>query len=283
MSQGTNFFPDRSRTAVSTLHEWTRHEDVSDRLFMARIPTINFPATTRGDTNTALLLPEPPLSPKSVTSIVPFSPSSISGASAEHAVQSSPSDAGETTYSAGDSSLPGMTSSSTIQTISELGDVEMAPIQGVLQLIPDGVEVDRNTLPSPTFKCRFWFLNCSYATPNEAEWKTHNLAHFHGNQPPRGSTCPLCDMTFNIPDPLVSWAANMSHLAQHFKEGLTLATGRPDFVLFKHLWSQRIICDVDYQELMGNYHLRHGRRPYVVMERRDRRERRGLPMPQSRM
>jgi hypothetical protein len=97
-------------------------------------------------------------------------------------------------------------------------------------------------------------------------------------------TCPLCDMTFNIPDPNVSWAANMSHLLQHFRIGDTMASATPEYVLVRHLWSKRVISDADYQELVGYGTYRgRGKKPYLIIEGRDRRERRGYALPQSRM
>lgn len=53
-------------------------------------------------------------------------------------------------------------------------------------------------------------------------------------------------------------------MAEHTRNGQRLATSRPDFHLFKYLWQQRVINDTDYQELMGNYHLDHGPRPFVL-------------------
>lgn len=155
------------------------------------------------------------------------------------------------------------------------------PVQGTLQLVPDGDTIDLSTIPPPTLTCRFWFLNCPYASNDELEWREHNLAHFHGHVPPLSMTCPLCDMTFNIPDPSISWAANMSHLIQHFKTGDSLVDATPEYVLIRHLWSKRIISDADYQELVS--YGRRERRAYLVVEGRDRRERRGFAGPQSRM
>jgi hypothetical protein len=189
----------------------------------------------------------------------------------------------ETLLSANPSSIVSWTTSSTASTISELEHVGQAPIQGVLQLVPDGDGIEPTTIPPPTFGCRFWFMNCRYASTNELEWKEHNLSHFRGHVPPQSNTCPLCDMTFNIPDPNVSWAANMSHLAQHFKDGETMAMTRPECALFRHLWAKRIICDADYQEMVSGCPLRYGDRPYIVSERRDPRERRGYTTPHSRI
>jgi hypothetical protein len=173
------------------------------------------------------------------------------------------------------------TTSSTIESTSDLDHIQHDPIQGALQLLPDRHVIDHSTIPPPMLTCRFWFLNCSYASHDEREWRDHNLAHFRGYIPPTSMTCPLCDMTFNIPDPYLSWAANMSHLIQHFKIGDSMQEALPEYVLVRHLWSKHIISDADYQELVS--FRRRREMPYVVFEGRDRRDRRGYAHPQSRI
>jgi len=72
-------------------------------------------------------------------------------------------------------------------------------------------------------------------------------------------------------------------MAEHMRNGQTLATSRPDFHLFKYLWQQRVINDIDYQELMGNYHLEHAPRSFVLTNgpNRLRRQERLRPVPQA--
>lgn len=181
---------------------------------------------------------------------------------------------------ASDSALS-WTTSSTIETTSDLDHMQHVPIQGAPQLLPDRHILDHSTIPPPMLTCRFWFLECSYTSHDEREWRDHNLAHFRGHMPPASMTCPLCDMTFNIPNPGLSWAANMSHLIQHFKIGDSLEEAMPEYVLIRHLWSKHIISDADYQELVS--YRRRREMPYVAFEGRDRRNRRGYPSSQSRI
>lgn len=239
---------------------------------------------------------EPPLGTRSLISPVGIYASSSTsgggggggGSGKRHARKPRRSDSDNYTRSINDgllvddaASALSWTTSSTIDTTSELDHMHFDPIQGAVQLVPDGHVVEPSTISPPTLTCRFWFLNCPYASNNELEWREHNLAHLRGHVPPLSMTCPLCDMTFNIPDPNVSWAANMSHLVQHFKIGDTLSSAPPEYVLVRHLWSKRIISDADYQELVS--HRKRGKRPYLIIEGRDRRERRGYALPQSRM
>jgi hypothetical protein len=279
-------------SAASTLSEWTRHEDISDRLFNPRNTTIGLLETLAdAEGQMPRTLPEQTAPSRNMTSTIGSSASSASDKRrSRRDRRSNRSDIGdialstnETHLSADAPSLLSWTTSSTTPTISELDFIGLDPIQGALQLIPDGHLIEPTSIPLPTFSCRFWFLNCSYTSLSEAEWKEHNLAHFRGHVPPLSNTCPLCDMTFNIPDPNISWAANMSHLAQHFKAGDDMSAARPEYVLIRHLWSKRVICDADYQELVDTCPRRHREEPYVVLAGRDRRERRGYSMPQSRI
>ncbi|GME50424.1 hypothetical protein GTA08_BOTSDO07644 [Neofusicoccum parvum] len=105
----------------------------------------------------------------------------------------------------------------------------------------------------PVYECTFGFLGCRFFTAGDEEhWRTHNLSHFHGYAPPRQVECPLCDFGFeDARDGHRAWAARMSHLAAHMRLGQTLAASRPDFRLYQHLWSKRIIDDAEYKELRG--------------------------------
>lgn len=298
-SSDSGFSAHNLSTTVSILHQWTSHEDVSDRLFNPRsISTTPLGTYTEADHQMPRTAPEQALPQgSSSSSIGAYATTPIGSASGKRRSRRSKRSEPENfalstseTFLSDDDDAPSLlswTTSSTACTVSELGH-ESDPIQGVLQLVPDGDVIEATTLPPPIYSCRFWFLGCEYATTSEMEWKEHNLAHFWGHVPPHSNTCPLCDMTFNIPDPSVSWAANMSHLAQHFKVGDTMAAATPEYALVRHLWSKRIICDADYQELMGHRPARRSKggrdsHHYKVLEGRDRRERRGYYGPQSRM
>ncbi|OJD35601.1 zinc c2h2 [Diplodia corticola] len=127
-------------------------------------------------------------------------------------------------------------------------------VQGVRLLEPDadGVLVQPPPATTPVYECTFHFLACRFWTRDEADWRLHNLCHFHGNPPPRSVTCPLCDQWgFDGADGAAAWDARMSHLAAHVRMGATLATSRPDFKLFRYLWQKRIIDDAEYKELNG--------------------------------
>ncbi|KAF9639690.1 hypothetical protein BFW01_g11496 [Lasiodiplodia theobromae] len=126
-------------------------------------------------------------------------------------------------------------------------------VQGVRLLEPDvdGALVQPQVSTAPVYECTFNFLGCRFMTPDEADWRLHNLSHFHGNVPPRSVACPLCDFGFDADDGRTAWEARMSHLAAHVRMGETLATSRPDFKLFRYLWQKRIIDDAEYKELNG--------------------------------
>jgi len=260
------------RRAVSTLREWTQQTGVSDRLYSPLSTSQTNLAAASGIDFDFL---NPPQSPsKSEFSLAPWPTESVlSTASAEPPTLSIVS-SGETIRSEipavlphPPTSIPSLAdSSSPSNNLSEGLDVsEPIPIQGVQLLVPDGVEALEEEQPRPTFKCTFWFLNCHEVCANEDEWNTHCIVHFKGAKPPRSNTCPLCEAQFFDIDATESWKKRMTHLAEHMREGRSFALSRPEFPLFKYLWQQRIIGDVDYQELVGNYHLQHEPRPYVLL------------------
>lgn len=118
------------------------------------------------------------------------------------------------------------------------------------------LEQRQNDIRSPVFECCFWFLNCSYLSLDEEEWRTHCLSHFRGEEPPKSVKCPLCeDFEYTNLDGWHSWDRRMDHVAYHHSVlGETLRTSRPDFHLFQHLWQKRLIDDADLKELKGGNH-----------------------------
>ncbi|RDI84811.1 hypothetical protein Vi05172_g5266 [Venturia inaequalis] len=238
-------------------------------------------------------LPEPPRSPtKSASSSRStfYVNSSHSVASAELATSSFLSDETARSFPATPYALPTSTpelthSSTSLDSISEdAGSVDPIPRQGVQLLVPDGVEILQDGHHHrPSFQCSFWFLTCYFESTDEEEWKTHCLHHFKGARPPRSNQCLLCDTQFYDFDGNESWKRRMAHVAEHFRNGETLAASRPDFHLFKYLWQRRVINDIDYQELMGNYHLDRAPRPFVLTNgpSRVRRQDRLRPIPQA--
>lgn len=121
-------------------------------------------------------------------------------------------------------------------------------VDGVLERRP-------NQIRQPVFECSFWFLSCSYISHDQAEWATHCLSHFRGEEPPRSVQCPLCeDFQYTGDNGWISWKLRMEHVADHHLMGHTLRTSRPDFHLFQHLWQKRLIDDQDLKELKGGNH-----------------------------
>ncbi|TID24229.1 hypothetical protein E6O75_ATG02594 [Venturia nashicola] len=314
------FLSQTQRRSVSTLREWTQQSSIADRFYNApaqfdftsslnvdallpeppQSPTkstfsslsgFHFPST-QSTTSAATtidigsFLPEPPPSPTKST----FSSRSAFFVNSSQSTTSFLSD--ETTRSfpetpyAPSTSIPELTSSSTSSDsiFEDTESLEPIPRQGVQLLVPDGIEILENSHHHrPTFQCSFWFLNCSFESPNEEEWNTHCLHHFQGAQPPRSNSCLLCATHFYDFDANESWQRRMGHIADHIRNGQTLATSRPDFYLYKYLWLQRIITDTDYRGLMGSYHLDYAPRPVVLTNRlsSSSRQERLIPIPQT--
>ena len=127
------------------------------------------------------------------------------------------------------------------------------------------------------YECIFWFLNCRYLSHDKEEWEIHCLSHFHGEDPPRSVTCPLCDWEISCNDGSEAWGLKSQHLAsEHFQFGQNLRTSRPDFHLFHHLWQKRLIDDQDLKELKaGNHNLTHTPANFVTTNGRGSRRDRG--------
>jgi hypothetical protein len=155
------------------------------------------------------------------------------------------------------------------------------PIRGVELLGPDGVELTEEV----TYPCCFWFLHCSYATSDEAEWKVHCKSHLHGRTPPKTGACSFCPATFASSDGEVSWKMKIEHLAAHHRDQVDLLIDRrPDYDLFGYLWHQKIISKPDFQELMSNHRLSRPFRYFLQHGGRVRDDRlRGSPIPQLRV
>ncbi|KAF2648203.1 hypothetical protein K491DRAFT_613203 [Lophiostoma macrostomum CBS 122681] len=121
------------------------------------------------------------------------------------------------------------------------------------------LELPSNSIRQPVFECSFWFLRCSYIAIDMEEWRTHCLAHFRGEEPPKSVQCPLCDdFKLTCENGWAAWDYRMDHIAGHHLVGHKLRTSRPDFHLFQHLWQKRLIDDQDLKELKGgNHNLTH--------------------------
>ncbi|KAJ4292436.1 protein phosphatase regulator [Kalmusia sp. IMI 367209] len=140
------------------------------------------------------------------------------------------------------------------------------------------LELRQNEYRAPCYECSFWFLNCSYVSYNEEEWKTHCLSHFRGEEPPRSVHCPLCDQfSGTFENGWIAWNHRIEHVAAfHHNLGETLRISRPDFHLFQHLWQKRLIDDQDFKELKGGNHcLARTPSNFTVTNGRFERRRRG--------
>ncbi len=113
----------------------------------------------------------------------------------------------------------------------------------------------------PVLQCPFNFLHCTrhYTMGNMNDWFNHSLSHFtrtgatssRSTAPPTSSDCCFCEMTFRNMNGLACWNDRMRHVAWHHHSGHSLSHARPDFGLFRYLWEEHIIGDIEYREL-GN-------------------------------
>ena len=119
----------------------------------------------------------------------------------------------------------------------------------------DGVLERRAQHRSP-LECAFSFLSCSYTSSDQEEWRTHCLSHFMGHQPPKTVQCPLCDgFRATCSHGVDAWNARMDHVYfNHHLKGQTLENSRPDFLLFRHLFQQRIIGKAEFEKLKVEPH-----------------------------
>lgn len=128
---------------------------------------------------------------------------------------------------------------------------------------------------APVYECPFWFLSCAFIASDKEEWEVHSLCHFRGEEPPHFITCPLCDWSYQSVDynGWTAWKKRMQHIAEsHSSLGQTLRTSRPDFDLFQHLWSKRLIDNEDLQQLNGgNHNLERPPGNFLVSHRDQRR------------
>ena len=108
--------------------------------------------------------------------------------------------------------------------------------------------------PRTQFECPFSFQFCLLIFTDFDEWFRHSLKHFYQAGPPTSSKCGFCDMQFRDTTGLECWKARMEHVALHHRVGARLAHARPDFELFRYLWSKKLIDPAEYKSLLGNGH-----------------------------
>lgn len=114
-------------------------------------------------------------------------------------------------------------------------------------------------LDPPVLQCPFYFLHCTkhYAMENMNEWFKHSLSHFGRQEdrrspstlPPTSTLCCFCEKVFENTNGETCWWERMRHVAWHHHAGHSLAYARPDFKLFRYLYENKIIDNVEYREL----------------------------------
>ena len=158
----------------------------------------------------------------------------------------------------GTDSLAALTSEPSVSTTSLSSSIGIRSL-GVPRLLesPGGINgaLEISSInPRTQFECPFSFQFCLLIFNDFDEWFRHSLKHFHQAGPPTFSKCGFCDMQFSTTKGLECWKARMEHVALHHRVGARLAHARPDFELFKYLWSKKLIDSADYKSLLGHVH-----------------------------
>ena len=174
--------------------------------------------------------------------------------------------AGTSMLLSGNSSLAALTTASSASSApsvsSSLGERYLGPArvlehdhQGALHIPPLRHRV--------VFECPFNFLHCHFRFESFPEWLAHSLTHFERVSPPEKNNCCFCDDKFErSKDGMRSWTEKMQHTALHYQLGHRLAHARPDFNLYKYLWSKRLIETANYKALIGASHSHSGASSY---------------------
>ena len=127
--------------------------------------------------------------------------------------------------------------------------------QRILSLEHDALVIAPPSRPQ-ILECPFDFLFCFLTFSNITDWFKHSLVHFqtpggYNIGPPTHSECCFCDYEFQG-SPQQCWQDRMSHVAVHHELSHTLAHARPNFPLYRYLWENGLMSDVDYRQLRGN-------------------------------
>lgn len=154
----------------------------------------------------------------------------------------------------GNSSLAALTSatsvSSTPSVSSAMGERALGPPR-ILEVDGHGALQVPPLRHPPVFECPFSFLCCLLTFTTFSGWLAHSMEHFRGISPPNSNKCCYCDLRFHDNDGKKSWRARMEHIALHYQLGHRLAHARPDFELYRYLWSNRILDNASYKALVG--------------------------------
>jgi len=163
--------------------------------------------------------------------------------------------AGTSMLLSGNSSLAALTSagsaSSSPSVSSAMGERALGPSR-VLEFDGHGALQVPPLRHPPVFECPFGFLSCLLTFTIFSDWFAHSLRHFRGINPPNANKCCYCDQKFQENDGKASWKARMEHIALHYQLGHRLAHARPDFELYRYLWSNRLLDNASYKSLVGD-------------------------------
>lgn len=106
-------------------------------------------------------------------------------------------------------------------------------------------------LANPKFQCLFEALECDESFDDGRVWETHVLGHFRTLNPPSTARCCMCDAQFSDIEYGNAWHAYLRHVAGiHFRQGHTLSTARPDFELYRWLFTNRLIDSRTYKRVV---------------------------------
>ena len=117
--------------------------------------------------------------------------------------------------------------------------------------------------------CFFHYLRCSFASLSKDDWKKHCLDHFGSAEPPRAVGCSLCEHYHSAADingdletkrrfgsGWLAWINKLDHAAKHIRNEYVSASGvrrmaqeDADLDVVEHLWQNRLIDDLDLEEL----------------------------------
>lgn len=104
----------------------------------------------------------------------------------------------------------------------------------------------------PIFECPFHFLQCYSSFTDQAEWFKHSLTHFGDVDPPSVNECPFCDRhygQFTSSKPMDSWKFRMMSVSSHHRQGATVRTARPDFLLINYMWENNLMTKAQFRNL----------------------------------
>ncbi|MCJ1338583.1 hypothetical protein MMC09_003872 [Bachmanniomyces sp. S44760] len=156
----------------------------------------------------------------------------------------------------GDESLAALTSSptetSSLGPPSSFGERDLNRRLRRLESRTDGVLVLPSAAHTPILECPFHFLYCVLSFTSFGEWFAHSLTHFRHIDPPRTTQCCMCEQRFQSSDGKRSWYRRLEHTLLHHQCGHTLASARPEFELYEHLWTNSLIGRADYKALTEN-------------------------------